>query len=121
LNDQLIKIAALPWKEFDAQYPEFINKTKTPNPHTGFLLPSLDKYVAAQRRGQAQMALFKAALAVVQGGPDGLNGIQDPFGDGPFEYHPLDGFELKSKLVFKDQPVTLTVGRAANQPTRTKK
>jgi len=62
------------------------------------------------------MALFKVALAVVQGGPEKLNGIQDPFGDGPFEYRPLDnGFELKSKLVIKDHPVTLTVGRAATR------
>ena len=39
--------------------------------------------------------------------------IKDPFGDGPFEYHALDkGFELKSKLLFHDQPVTLAVGPA---------
>jgi hypothetical protein len=101
LNDQLAKVAALPWKEFDAQYPEFVKK-KAPTPLAGFLLPSMDKYVAAQRRNQAQMALFKAALAVVQGGPDRLKDIKDPFGDGPFEYRALDkGFELKSKLLFK--------------------
>ena len=58
------------------------------------------------------MALFKAALAVVKGGPDKLKDIKDPFGDGPFEYRALDkGFELKSKLLFKGQPVMLTVGK----------
>jgi hypothetical protein len=50
-------------------------------------------------------------MAVVQGGPDRLKDFKDPFGDGPFEYRALDrGFELKSKLLFRDQPVTLTVG-----------
>ena len=59
------------------------------------------------------MALFKAALAVVKGGPDQLEAIKDPFGDGPFEYRNLEkGFELKSKLLFKGQPVALMVGRS---------
>ncbi len=58
------------------------------------------------------MALFKAAIAVVQGGPENLRDIEDPFGNGPFEYRALDhGFELKSKLLFKGQPVMLTVGK----------
>jgi hypothetical protein len=58
------------------------------------------------------MVLFQAALAVVQGGPDKLKDIKDPFGDGPFEYRTLDkGFELKSKLLYQDKPVTLTVGQ----------
>jgi hypothetical protein len=72
----------------------------------------MDKLAAAQRRAQTQMALFKAALAVVQGGPDKLKDIQDPFGEGPFAYQPLDrGFELKSKLLYhNEKPVTLTVG-----------
>ena len=71
--------------------------------------------VAPERRNQTQMALFKAAIAVVQGGPDRLKDIKDPFGDGPFEYRALDkGFELKSKLLFKGQPVTLTVGKEKN-------
>ena len=62
------------------------------------------------------MALFKAAIAVVQGGPDKLKDIKDPFGDGPFEYRALDkGFELKSKLLFKGQPVTLTVGKGKKE------
>lgn len=60
--------------------------------------------------------MFKAAIAVVQDGPDKLKEIRDPFGDGPFEYHALDkGFELKSKLLFRDQPVMLTVGHGIKE------
>ena len=48
--------------------------------------------------------------------PDKLKDIKDPFANGPFEYRPLaKGFELKSKLLFRDQPVTLTVGQTKQE------
>ena len=51
-------------------------------------------------------------IAVAESGPNKLEEIKDPFGSGPFEYRPLEkGFELKSKLLFEGQPVTLTVGQ----------
>jgi hypothetical protein len=110
--DQLAKVVALPWKEFDAQYPKFVQKAKAASPLAEFFLPNMGKLVAAQRRVQTRRALLQAALAVAQGGRDKLKDFQDPFGKGPFEYRALDkGFELKSKLLFKGQPVTLTVGR----------
>ncbi len=114
--EDLAKVSALPWKEFDEQYPKFVKKAKAANRLAGYILPATDKMVAAQRRNQTQMALFKAALAVVQGGPDKLKDIKDPFGDGPFEYRALDkGFELKSKLLFKGQPVMLTAGKGKKE------
>ena len=112
LDDQLAKVAGLPWRDFDAQYPEFIKNAKASASLSGYLLPSLDKYVATVRRNETQRALFQAAIAVVRGGPDALKEVPDPFGDGPFAYRALDkGFELKSKLLFKGQPVTLTAGK----------
>ncbi len=75
--------------------------------------PQLDKFLDSQRRHQTQLALFQAALSIVQGGPNKLNDIKDPYGEGPFEYRALDkGFELKSKLLVKGQPLTLTIGAA---------
>jgi hypothetical protein len=57
------------------------------------------------------MAMLLAAVAVANDGPEKLKDIPDPFGDGPFEYRKLDGgYELKSKLVVDDKPVTLTIG-----------
>lgn len=124
LYDRLAKVTALPWKEFDAQYPEFVKKARAARPLSDFVLPSgagplssfilppMDRIVARERRYQAQMALFKTALAVIQGGPGKLKDVRDPFGDGPFEYRTLDrGFELKSKLLDRGKPVTLTVGQ----------
>lgn len=113
LFDELANMTTLPWAEFDAQYTQFVKKGKSANRLFGLLVPAVGNFVAAQRRHPAQLVLFKAALAVVQSGPDKLKEIKDPFGDGPFEYRALDkGFELKSKLLFKGQSVTLMVGNA---------
>jgi hypothetical protein len=114
--DQLAKVTALPWKEFDARYPEFVKKAKAANPLAGYVLPNMGKVTEAQRRALTQMALFKAALAVVQGGPAKLKDIKEPFADGTFEYRALDkGFELKSKLRYGGKPVTLTVGQGKKE------
>jgi hypothetical protein len=115
--DQLAKLVALPKEEYDAQYPEFIKKATAANPLAGTFLPVVDKLsVAGERRNQAQMLLLKAALAVAQGGPNKVKDFKDPFGKGPFEYRAFDnGFELKSKLLYRDQPVTLTVGQGKKE------
>jgi hypothetical protein len=111
LYDQLAEMASLPWKDFDARYPEFIAKAKAANPLADQVLPMNRVMVATEHRTVARMALFRVALAVVQGGPVRLGDIKDPFGDGPFEYRALDkGFKLESKLLHQGKPVTLTVG-----------
>ena len=110
--DQLEKLMGLSKDEFDAQYPDFKQKTRAANPLAEVLLPSMDKVLAKERRNQARFAMLLAAIAVAQDGPEKLKEIKDPFGAGPFEYRALDGgFELKSKLQFEGQPVTLTVGQ----------
>lgn len=112
--DELARLAALPRKEFEERYPEFTAKAKAANPLADQVLPMNRVMVATEQRTVARLALFRAALAVVQGGPDRLRDIRDPFGDGPFEYRELDGgFELRSKLRHQDKPVSLTVGRPA--------
>jgi hypothetical protein len=110
--DEMARVIALPWKEFDAQYPELVKKAKVRDLRGFDRLNKPDGIIAGIRHYETQMALFKAALTVVKGGPDQLKAIKDPFGDGPFEFRALDkGFELKSKLVFKGQPVMLSVGQ----------
>lgn len=110
--DELEKMIGLPREEFDAQYPDFKLKASAANPLAGVLLPEFTKVLAKERRNQARLALLLAAIAVAQDGPEKLKEITDPFGTGPFEYRALDGgFELKSKLQFEGQPVTLTFGQ----------
>ncbi len=112
LYDELARLTELPWAEFDAGYSTFTKKAQAASPAASALLPAIDHMVAAKRRSDARIALFKAAVAVAQGGPGKLTAFKDPFGDGPFEYKATEGgFELKSKLLYKGQPVTLTVGK----------
>jgi hypothetical protein len=112
LYDQLARLSELPPKEFDAKYPEWLAKATADSPTAAAILPALDKIMAAHRRAAVRLALFRTAVAVVQGGPDKVKESKDPSGDGPFEYKATDGgFELKSKLTIKDQPVTLVVGK----------
>jgi hypothetical protein len=109
--DELAQLMMLPPKEFDAQFPAFAERARAASPIAEFLLPAMEKVVAATRRRDARMAMLLAAIAVVESGPDKLADIKDPFGDGPFGYRKLDaGFELTSKLLDEGKPVTLVVG-----------
>jgi len=112
LYDDLARYVALPNDRFAAEYPAFKEKTKADNAVAGLLLPAIDNIRAKQQRHQARMAMLLAGVAFVEGGAEKLNQIKDPFGSGPFEYKALDqGFELKSKLLYEGQPVTLVIGR----------
>jgi hypothetical protein len=110
--DEMSRIMSLPRRRFDGEWKKFHDDWKSKeNPFVRALLPALDKLVAAEHRCTTRMAMFQAALAVVDGGPERAKSFLDPFGEGPFEYRPLPGgFELRSRLVFKAKPVTLMVG-----------
>lgn len=110
--DELGRFVELPQAQFDAEYPAFKQKTKEKLPLAGLLLPALDKVRGKLQRHEARMQMTLAAIAYVEGGEAMLKTVPDPFGAGPFEVRALDkGFELKSKLVFEGQPVTLVVGQ----------
>lgn len=112
IYDELAKLVALPKEQFDAQYPAFKQKTKAANPLAGSLLPSVDEILAKEQRNTARAAMLLAAIAVSEGGPERLKELKDPFGTGPFEYRASEnGFELKSRLLFEGQPVTLVAGK----------
>ncbi len=110
--DQVAHYLSLPNEQFDKEYSAFKEKLKATQPFAGVLLPSIDQIRAKEQRGQAKLELLLAGIAVVEGGPEKLKEIKDPFGSGPFEYQALNkGFELKSKLMFDGKPVTLKIGR----------
>jgi hypothetical protein len=112
IYDELERFVVMPNDQFDAQYPAFKQKTKAEFPLAGLIVPAVDQLRAKEQRHQTRMAMLLAGIAVAEGGPDKLKEIKDPFGSGPFEYRALDkGFELKSKLQFEGQPVTLTIGQ----------
>jgi hypothetical protein len=110
--DELKKLVALPHAEFDTRYPKFRQQNIKPDTVEAFLIPKIDDLLAKEHRSQARVAMLLASIAVAEGGPDQLKEIDDPFGDGPFEYRKLDkGFELKSQLKYEGQQVTLTIGK----------
>jgi hypothetical protein len=108
--DDLARMAALPNDQFEAQYPAFKQKTKTDHALAALLLPSIATLRAKEQRQQARMGMLLAGIAVVESGEGKLKELKQPFG--PYEYRALDkGFELKSKLLYEGQPVTLTIGQ----------
>ncbi|HQR05968.1 MAG TPA: hypothetical protein PLN21_04045 [Gemmatales bacterium] len=111
--DELFKAFNLPYAEQADRLWELTQQARKNNPLAVLLLPALNKTHAAQNRYQAKLALFLAALAVAEKGPDELKAITDPFGNGPFEYKQLpQGFELTSKLKSTDgKQVSYSVGK----------
>jgi hypothetical protein len=110
--DELAQLTTLPPREFDAKYPAFVERAEADSPIAKLLLPAMQKVVTAQRHSQVRTEMLLAAIAVVEGGPEKLESIKDPFGDGPFGYKKLDeGFELSSKLQAEGKPVTLVIGQ----------
>jgi hypothetical protein len=112
LYDELARIWDLPPGEFEAAVSAFRRKHASDNPFATSILQWYEGIRFASDRTKARFAMLDAATKVVAGGPAQLKAVRDPFGNGPFEYHPFKGgFELKSKLRGQDQvPVSLLVG-----------
>ena len=109
---QKLDSAHLTQSEFNRQAQELLNKYAA-NPFAKPILPQLagihDAVIAAQTR----MTLLRAAIAVLQNGPEAAKQFTDPSDHQPFNYQARhDGFELTSKVVFRNQPLTLTIGGA---------
>jgi hypothetical protein len=88
-----------------------LKKSVDANPFGKLLFPAVQKVHDADCRGRTRRQLFRAAIAVVQGGKEKLKDYPDPYGKGPFEYVELPvGFELKSKYVSNGQVTNIIVG-----------
>jgi hypothetical protein len=111
--DEFAKVFSLPAAQRDGRCEELLQQARKNNPLAVMLLPALTKTIASENRYQARLALFQAALEVVQKGPEQLKTIPDPFGNSPFEYKQLThGFELTSKLHSSDgKQVSYSVGK----------
>ena len=63
------------------------------------MIPNVGKARGREIETLARLAMLRAAVAYRHRGMAGLNSVRDPFGDGPFELHRVEGgFELRSKL-----------------------
>jgi hypothetical protein len=79
------------------------------------LLPAAIACRTNEMAHQTRLAMLKAAMAVVRGGPEALKdeSFKDPYSDGPFAYEKTPGgFRLASKTRDRDgKPVTMEFGR----------
>jgi hypothetical protein len=109
LYEELGPILRLPRDEFRAKFADLQERAKS-NPVAVEVLPSMTKVYDRDAAGRTRMTMLRAAIAVVRGGPDKARDFKDAAGN-PLEYAATaDGFELRSKVVDDDKPVTLKVG-----------
>jgi hypothetical protein len=116
---ELAKIADLSPDQFPNGLEAFEKKYPPTNPLAKNVIRTLEGLRRAAALIEARRAMLRAAIVLQQDGLKKFKAIKDPYGDGPFEYHPLKGgFELRSAVDrhFKDEPpVILTVGRPAKE------
>jgi hypothetical protein len=82
------------------------------NPFAKSILPNLPAAHDAEVAAESRIVLLKAAIAVVQRGPDAVKDFQDPVNHQPIAYQKTDDrFQLVSKVLYRNEPVILTVGQ----------
>lgn len=117
LWDEAANVAAMPPDQAAHATAALKQKLEAASPAAQRILmkdPAKLAFYAA-KAGEDRL-LFRVAIAVVQAGPNALKSFNDPYGDGPFIYlqRPA-GFELRSHLMNREEPVTLKVGPEALQ------
>ncbi|HEX5241834.1 MAG TPA: hypothetical protein VFW23_01130 [Tepidisphaeraceae bacterium] len=110
--DQLEQFADAPVREFDAKFPALLQQYKS-NPAAPLArLDQFSRLSTQQAAAETRLQMLRAAIEIVQHGPDSVKQTVDRGGNGLFTYRATaDGFELRSEL--KDangNPVTLVVG-----------
>jgi hypothetical protein len=107
--DELGKIISLPREQFQAKWGDLDKRART-NAFAEAVLPAMSRFYDVEAAGRTRLALLRAAVAVARGGPDKAREFKDATGS-TIEYQEApDGFELRSKVMDKDKPVTLKVG-----------
>jgi hypothetical protein len=110
--EELAKALALPRAQQDANV-EAARKKMEANPFGKLLVPAVNKVRTAEDKANVRRALFASAIELAAGGVEAAKRIKDPAGDGPFEIQKLErGYELRSKFLDNEKPVTLRVGTA---------
>jgi hypothetical protein len=93
-----------------AKQAQAITSRYAANPFAGPILPNLTKVHEAVTAAQTRMTLLRAAIAVLQNGPEAEKQFTDTDHQ-PITYQARPGgFEVSSKITYRNQPLTLTVG-----------
>jgi hypothetical protein len=80
-------------------------------PFARILLVNLGGAFDTDAAEQTQMVMLKAAITVVQNGPDKIKDVTDPINHDPLTYaESADGFDLTSTVIWASHPLVLKVG-----------
>jgi hypothetical protein len=110
-HDEVISLLSLslPQQEFRRKYLELRSRYND-NPFAKILLPDYANVYDGETAAQTRMILLRAAIAVLQTGPDAIKKFDDP-NHQPLEYTGRpDGFLLTSKVIAQARTTTLMVG-----------
>lgn len=109
--DEVAAALALPYAQAGPRLAEIRRRAKA-NAFADTLLADYARVLDAEARANVRLTMLRAAIALTKGGPEKVRDFRDPFGDGPLEHRPLaNGFELRSKLMVRGEPVVLRVGQ----------
>ncbi len=112
LFDEAASLLDLPTDDWGPAFAQWQDKIDGLDPITGIFPPNLGYLREGTGKCAARMAMFEAAITIVQDGPDAAKKTRDPFDDGPFGYVNHDGgFTLSSSATVRGEPVTLRVGK----------
>jgi hypothetical protein len=120
---RVVKIMTLPMPEYEDKVQKFAAEIqKSQNPFVQLLFPDPLRPRVREFRVQAWQAMVRAAVEYQLHGEAGLNGVKDPFGNGPFAcqrfvFEDVDrGFELKSAYAGLKYPCALIFVEKAGPP-----
>jgi hypothetical protein len=110
--DEAEKLVATPANQDEfRQKAEALRHRFDANPLAKVILPNLTAAHDAEVAAETRIVLLKAAIAVAERGPDAVKPLVDPVNHQPITYEKTsDGFQLISKILHRNEPVTLTVG-----------
>lgn len=132
-QEQLALALTLPHGEFEGRLEQLKAEVQSsPNPLLSMIFPSWEYVRSRELRSVMNLAMVRAAVEYKLHGPAGLQGVTDPWGQGPFEFERFvfqgvdRGFELKSAcrvngwqevmiFVEKEGPAFYVNGRIAGQ------
>jgi hypothetical protein len=131
--DKLVTILALPYSDYEAQMKQFDAEIRASNnPLVALGFPAVEKCRQKEFSMVAELAMVRAAIEYRLHGAEGFKTVNDPCGQGPFEFQRFvfegvdRGFQLKSAyngldfphvmiFVEKDGPAFFVNGPKAGQ------
>jgi hypothetical protein len=124
---QAIALSVLPYSAYQqpaAQFQAQVDAAKTANPVVAIAFPNLLKARAREFKMQTWMAMIHAAVAYKQQGQAGLLSVNDPCGQGPFQFQRFvfqgvdRGFKLTSAYTGSGFPEAIIFVETPGTPFR---